>query len=449
MATVEGVMDQEQGRGNARRREPMSTSRQLLLGFAVLAAAFSVAPIVTTFREGMKKDYPLWYHVGRLVRTGGEVYPTEPGRLFPFMYPPSCASMLAIGSMLGERAFVVGLVLLNTASWLACILLSVYLVAGRPLTRNPWVYIVPSAAVLPFVHDTYLLGQPSLLLLALMLGSFVCLRRGADWSAGALIAIAAGIKAFPIMAVGYLVYRRRWTAALSTLIVLAVLLLVLPLPFRGPARAWSDLTTWTRGMVLKYDEEGIAQRPDRCYSFKNQSILALGNRLLRAIPADGEADSVWMVNLADLEFQTVNRIIVGASLALCLFYVAAMPRAGRRTRLSDGIEFGMLTILMLFFAPLSFNYSYNWLVFPLSIVICMGLSAPPGSIERKARLGCAGASIAVLALALPMLRGAQAYGNVFASALILYIWLGLELWREGRRSAAEADLESPAPAAAG
>jgi hypothetical protein len=185
-------------------------------------------------------------------------------------------------------------------------------------------------------------------------------------------------------------------------------------------------------MVLKYDEEGIAQRPDRCYSFKNQSIMALGNRLLRSIPADGEADLGWKVNLVDLDFKTVNRIIAGASLALCLFYVAMMPRAGNRNRVTDGIEAAMLSILILFFAPLSFNYSYNWLIFPLSVVMCLAMAAPAGSTARRARLGCVAASIVVLALAIPMLRGAQAYGNVFASGLILFVWLGFELRKASR-----------------
>ena len=436
MATVDGVLVE----GN--RREPISSKKQLVIALVTLMIAFSVAPIVTTFREGMRKDYPLWYSVGRIVLNGGEVYPTEPGRLFPFMYPPSCASMLAIGSLLGEKLFVIGLVLINSASWLACILLSVYLVTGRPLPSHPMIYVVPTAAVLPFIHDTYLLGQPSLLLMALMLGGFVCLRQGSDWSAGTLIALAAGIKAFPVLAVGYLVYRRYWKATAATLVVLAGLLLVLPLPFRGPTRTWTDLVTWTKGMVLKYDEKGIAQRPDRCYSFKNQSIMALGNRMLRSIPADGEADLNWKVNVADLDFKTVNRVIAGFSLALCLFYVLVMPRAGSRTRVTDGIELSMLMILILFFAPLSFNYSYNWLIFPLSVVMTLAMAAPAGSTERKARLACVGVTIFVLALAIPMLRVAQAYGNVLLAGLILFVWLGYEL----KKASGQAD---PSPALQG
>ena len=107
----------------------------------------------------------------------------------------------------------------------------------------------------------YLLGQPNLLLLCLMLGAFACLRGGRPWSAGALVGLAAGIKAFPVLALGYLVYRRQWKATAATVVTLAALLLVLPMPFRGPAKAWGDLVVWTKGMVLKYDEGQIAQRP--------------------------------------------------------------------------------------------------------------------------------------------------------------------------------------------
>ncbi len=38
--------------------------------------------------------------------------------------------------------------------------------------------------------------------------------------------------------------------------------------------------------------------------------MALANRLLRAIPADGEAKDGWRVNVANLDFATVNKIIL-------------------------------------------------------------------------------------------------------------------------------------------
>jgi hypothetical protein len=143
--------------------------------------------------------------------------------------------------------------------------------------------------VIVLIHNIYLLGQPNLMLLALVLGAFACLRLGREVAAGALVATAAAIKAFPILVLGYLVYRRMWKASLATATALAAWLLIAPLPFRTPAQAVDDLSVWARGMLFTYDKHGIAQRPLRSYSYKNQSIMAVMHRLLRDVPADGES----------------------------------------------------------------------------------------------------------------------------------------------------------------
>jgi hypothetical protein len=80
-----------------------------------------------------------------------------------------------------------------------------------------------------------------------------------------------------------------WTASAATIAVLGAWLLIAPLPFRTPAQALDDLGVWSQGMVFTYNNYGIAQRPIRSYSYKNQSIMALVHRLLRDVPADGEA----------------------------------------------------------------------------------------------------------------------------------------------------------------
>ena len=36
-----------------------------------------------------------WFYAGRAYSQGEEIYPKD-GRIFPFMYPPSCAALLAI-----------------------------------------------------------------------------------------------------------------------------------------------------------------------------------------------------------------------------------------------------------------------------------------------------------------------------------------------------------------
>ena len=388
-----------------------------------LMIGFSVGPVARSLVGKENKDYRLWYQTGRTMLEGGEIYPRT-HQLFPFMYPPSCAAMLALASNGGEVPFVLGLTLLNSAAWLAAILLAVYLATGRFLRQDPLLYLVPTLCVSPFVHDTYLLGQPNLLLLALMLGAFACLRLQRQGGAGVLIALAAAIKAFPILAIGYLAYRRCWKAIAALVVGLVILLLVLPMGFRTVERARDDLATWNRGMVLKYDPYGIAQRPMRSFSFKNQSLMATANRQLRSVPADGEVDKRWRVNIADWDFRTVNTVIVLAGLGLCTFFMASMPRRGQRTGQTDAIESAMLLLLILIFSPLSFNYFYVWLLYPLTVALHLVLSAPGRSSERVVLISWLAVIVFLLALAIPFLRGAQAYGNLFFANLLLLIGLG-------------------------
>jgi hypothetical protein len=256
----------------------------------VAMLVFSAFPLANQFLGLPTKDYGLWYQVGLAVRQGLDVYPRpESGRLFPFMYPPSAAAMLAWVSLLGPIGSLLTLVLVNSAAWAVCVGLSVWLAASSGTQRHPLVLIVPSLSVIVLVYNIYLLGQPNLLLLALLLGTFACLRLGRQISAGALLATAAAIKAFPILVLGYLIYRRMWAASAATMVLLAAWLLIAPLPFRTPSQVVDDLVVWSQGMVFTYNSHGIAQRPFRSYSYKNQSIMALAHRLLRDVPADGES----------------------------------------------------------------------------------------------------------------------------------------------------------------
>src|ERR1017187_7308963 len=112
----------------------------VILGGSMLV--FSAFPIANLVFGLSTKDYGLWYQVGLAVRSGLDVYPRpESGRLFPFMYPPSAAAMLAWVSMLGRTGSLLALVLVNSAAWLASIALSVWLVVKPGIRRHPLVVI--------------------------------------------------------------------------------------------------------------------------------------------------------------------------------------------------------------------------------------------------------------------------------------------------------------------
>ncbi|HEX8077340.1 MAG TPA: glycosyltransferase family 87 protein, partial [Chthoniobacterales bacterium] len=267
---------------NSERSVVDSRFRILLWVFGCVLLVLVLVPIWHSVRGHSTKDYWVWYQTGQAVLHGGEVYPDR-WHKFPFMYPPPCALFLAPISALGLTGLVVVLAVVNAAAWICSIVFSVRLATGQRTRAHLFVYLIPSVVMGAHVWGNFLLGQPSRVVLALMLGAFLCLQRKRPWAAGALIAVAAAIKAFPVMAIAYLIYRRYWIATASLVVTLTFLLIVLPIPFRGFNQAKQDLERWSNGMLFKYDETGVGQRLGRSNSWKNQSIWGVANRLLRHV----------------------------------------------------------------------------------------------------------------------------------------------------------------------
>jgi hypothetical protein len=404
--------------------------RVVLWAFVLTATVFSVLPFTRYLRGHSIFDYELWYATGRHVLAGDEIYFFHSGK-YDFMYPPPCALFLAGASLLGQGGLILLLVAINSVAWFCSAKLSAVLSTGQRETSNPWLHLIPSLLVIVYIWSSYHLGQPNLVLLALMVGAFVMLRAKREIAAGGLIAIAAAIKAFPVLAIIYLVYRRYWKAAASLVGTLVFLLLILPAPFRGFERAWHDLEKWSAGM-LKYSEATVGQRPMRSYTWKNQSLVGVSNRLLRHVDADAASarHQPVYVNFADLKFPVVNAIIISAALALGILFIAAMPQRSMRRWDSEAIEFALLLLLMLMVTPLSFGYFYSWLMLPFAVVTQRVLAG-----KGSAVLWWSLPTIALLALGIPFPRDAQLYGNTFFATLLLFIGLSIELLRFKRGTA--------------
>jgi hypothetical protein len=397
---------------------------------------FSVLPLLRYLRGHTIFDYELWYATGKHVLAGDEIYFFRAGK-YDFMYPPPCALFLAGASLLGQGGLIFLLVAINSAAWFCSAKVSALLARGDQRITNPWLYLIPSLLVIVYIWSSYHLGQPNLVLLGLMVGAFLALRANHEVVAGGLIAVAAAIKAFPVLAIVYLVYRRYWKAAASLVATLLFLLLILPAPFRGFERAWHDLEKWSAGM-LKYSEVTVGQRPMRSYTWKNQSLIGVGNRLLRHVDADAASvpHKPVYVNLADLSFPVVNAIIISVVLALGVLFIAAMPDRHMRTAESDAIEFAMLLLLMLMLTPLSFGYFYSWLMLPFAVVAQRALTGKDSAVFWWTL-----PALMLLAVGLAFPRGAQLHGNTFFATLLLFIGLSVELLRfkrqRGQRQALE------------
>jgi hypothetical protein len=318
------------------------------------------------------------------------------------------------------------LVAANIAAWWACLGLSARL-AGHDERLPWWARVAPSLLLLPSIFDMFDLGQPNMALLAMVLAGLWLTFAKRPILGGALFAAAAAIKAFPVAILPYLLWRRRWRAAIAMAGFLAVFLVLAPAPFIGFQRNLADLSTWTRGMVLASSQQGFGQRPQQNWGWKNQSLVAVGNRFLRPIEAEAPGRPPIHVNVFVLSFGAANAVVVTLAALIGVGFAALMPRDDRRTPASDAAEWGALIALATIASPLARQYYFVWLLFPVTVLVRRAVSDSEGRV-RTILWSALGLAFALMALSLPWAGAhlAQAAGTNLAATAILVcvlIWL--------------------------
>jgi hypothetical protein len=370
--------------------------------------------------NGKTKDYPLWYWAGQQVLHGLDLYPSDPHVYFNFIYPPLSAVLLAIPSWFGKIPLYVCLSLMNVAAWWITVLLS-NAMTGSDKPPNQWLFAAPGFATITFVFDMFDLGQPNLVLLAMMLYGFWVLQQQRPWMAGCMFALATAIKVFPVAVLPYLVWRRHWTAAASTVIFVIVFLFVVPAPVRGFQHNIAELKTWYQGMVGISSEKGFGQRDEQNWSWVNQSIIAVTHRLTRPVNynQDDPSKPVRTMNVVDISFKAANWVVVAISLAIGLGYIAVMPPASRRTERSDAEELGILFCLMTVASPLARQYYFLWLFFPMTVLFHRAAYDPRPAVRLGTWLTLAVMGGLMLLSFGIFPKDLQAYGNNLAATAVV------------------------------
>lgn len=390
----------------------------LFLVACVLLTADVLVPEI--WGHGKTKDYPLWYWAGQQILHGGDLYPQGPNDGFAFLYPPLSAILLALPSAFGKIPLYLGLCLLNAAAWWITAQLS-NAMTGSGETPDPWLEALPGLVTIPFVFDMFDLGQPNLVLLAMMLFGFWCLWRGSGWLSGGMFALAAAIKVFPVAVLPYLLWRRHWKSALSMVALLGVLLFLAPAPIRGFDRNVSELTTWYSGMIGSNSEHGFGQRDAQNWSWVNQSIIAVTHRLVRPVNYNqiDPAKPARFMNVADVDYRTANWIVLAVFAAIGLGFIAIIPARANMTQRSIAEEVGILFCLMTLASPLARQYYFVWLFFPITVLFHRAALDGRPKARAISRLAL-GASFALMVLSLPVFpKILQAAGNNIAATFVL------------------------------
>jgi len=409
----------------------------LFIAASLILAAIPLAPEL--FGAGKGDDYALWYWAGRQVLTGGDLYAVDGRTTFPFLYPPLAAVLMAPFSLFGPAFSVLCIVLVNLASWWVAVTLSDRL-SGDKGPRAWWVVALPSLLSAFVVAETFNFGQANLLLLALMLAGLALLQSERPWSAGAMFALAASLKAFPVAILPYLLWRRRWRAAAAMVIGVGVLLLIVPAPFRGFERNLQEVRTWSEGMVLSANQDGFGQRLDENWSWKNQSIVAVTHRFLRPLNAEviGRDVKPIYVNILSLGYQQANLVLLAIAGLIGVGFCAVLPPERRRTLRSDAAEFALLLSLMTIASPIAYAYYFVWLLFPITVLVYRA-ALEPCAKARRTTWGLLALALALFAIG-PFYGHAhwpQAVGNRFWATGII---AGALVWQLRRSLAPDRSL---------
>ncbi len=402
-------------------------------------------------------DYPNWYVAGRIVVESGEfegglpLYLPDESIGYPFLYPPFAAVCLAALSLLGPTGMVIALWVLNSLALLLAIEFSLRLAAGTepvPMLAR----VIPAIICGFFINDLFLMGQANLGLLALVLGGLLLVRSNREWAAGLPFALAAAIKAFPIVIVLYLLWRRKWKAAASTLVVTAALLVLAPAPFRGWERNLADLKDWLNGMVLSDANCGHGQRPERSIGWRNQSLFGVGARYFdranakaeealddpRRIPRQPVPEEVRATPTHSLYVNVLQLGPGGAKWATLIVagligfgFILVLPKKSLLTPQSYGTEAGLLIALMTIASPYAYAYYFSWLLMPLT-VLCHRALTDVDRTNRRIAFGTIIGVALLFAASAPQIWGKlpMALGALFWSALVAAVGLGVLLKRE-------------------
>jgi len=390
----------------------------LFLVCCIALTADVLAPEI--WGNGKTKDYPLWFWAGQQVLHGKDLYPSDPNAYFGFIYPPLSAVLLAIPSYFGKIPLYACLSALNVVAWWMTAQFS-NAMTGSGKVPGPWLFALPSFVTITFLFDMFDLGQPNLILLAMMLFGFWLLQHRRPWMAGSMFALATAIKVFPVAVFPYLVWRRQWAAVAGMVVFLGIFLFVVPAPVRGFQHNVSELKTWFQGMVGSSSEQGFGQRGEQNWSWVNQSIIAVTHRLTRPVNynQDNPARQPAYMNLLDLDFKTANWVVLAISLAIGLGFIAVMPGHARITPRSNAEELGILFCLMTVASPLARQYYFMWLFFPMTVLIHRAAFDPRPAVRigTWATLAVAGL---LMCLSVPVFpNDLQAWGNNLAATAVM------------------------------
>jgi len=199
----------------------------------------------------------------------------------------------------------------------------------------------------------------------LTVGAVYWHRKGQDWRAGSCLAGATLLKVFPIVLLGYFVWRKRWRFALATLVALVVLTLGMPAVVFGWQKNIDYLTEW--GHVVA--QPSLSSETERENSPLHEQLISnqkLRNQSLEPV--------LWRLTGG----KAARELAVAAGLVMAgmIWWI------GRKSAPENELLIvSSVFVWMLLAQPLAESHYFVLLLLPVTVLVLLARSA----VERRVR----------------------------------------------------------------
>jgi hypothetical protein len=318
-----------------------------------------------------RTDFTVYQLAGQAVLDGADIYQVRNVRGWAYVYPPPFAILMTPFALLSVfwGALIWYLISVALIIWalVMCVrtVRSAFSVDGHLLI----LLIVPIVLLLVWFMSGLTRGQASVLLMWLVLAAFCWHWEGHELRGGACLAGAVLLKVFPIVLLGYFVWRRKWKFLFATFATITVGGLILPGAVFGFKRNLAYWESWGRTIA----RPALANESERAQSGLNEQLLD---------PQKSRNQSLMAV----LSRLTNNSFAWGATVFVALAMAGAMWVVGRKTGEKYELLIGSAVMTwMLLVPPVSETHYFILLLLPLMALLVVAITDPDETTKRISR----------------------------------------------------------------
>lgn len=253
----------------------------------------------------------------------------------PYQYPPTLATLVA---PLGWLPYRVGLWI-----WvLAKVALLLWILRALGKLASPRVVLGDLALGMMFCYrfldSDFANGNANLLCLGAVVGGIYLLRRNCPRWGGFVLALAACVKATPLLFLPWFIVQRRWQQVAGFTVGLLLWGLLVPVLVLGRADYTNSCSVWYHqllGPINPLAQEEYAEARDGYVP--GQSLRSFLQRFLRPIDASAHDDASIRINVADVPERSVDITYAALSVAFLggVFLVYRRRRVRRSAAAGD------------------------------------------------------------------------------------------------------------------